>query len=134
MIFLSATLLIAIARPYKYHYMNTFDTLLLGHLTFMSKMLTDDYYDGMGTHIFIVNLMPIYALVVCLLYAKVFKQCKLKCTCCRRGERNENSHDDLVNSVLENMDRERSVTQPLLNSVSDSADMSHYPRNYESTD
>ena len=134
LIFLSATLLIAIARPYKDSYMNIFDTLLLGQLIFMSKMLTDDFYDGMGTHIFTFNLMPVFTLVVCLLYVKVFKGCKLKCTCCRRRERNENSTDDLVNSVLENMDRERSVTQPLLNSVSDSADMNHYPRNYESID
>ena len=33
LIFLSATLLVAIARPYRESYMNSFDTLLLGQLT-----------------------------------------------------------------------------------------------------
>jgi hypothetical protein len=42
LIFLSATLLIAIARPYKETYMNVFDIILLGQLTFMSKMHTGD--------------------------------------------------------------------------------------------
>ena len=141
LIFLSATLLVAIARPYKESYMNNFDTLLLGQLTFMSKMFTDDYFDGMGTQIFIGNLTPVFALVVCLLYGKVLKGYKVRCTHCRRRKRNdhENSHygSDQINSVLENMDRERNETQPLLNSVSDSTDnnnMNHSPRNYESID
>ena len=140
LIFVSATLLIAIARPYKETYMNVFDTILLGQLTFMSKMLTDDYYGRMGTQLFIANLIPAFALAVCLLYVKLFKGCKLRCTnFCRRGESTsdcETSHDnnDHVNSVLENVDRERNETQPLLNSVSDSADARHYPRNYESID
>ena len=73
LIFLSATLLIAIARPYKATCMNVFDILILGQLTFVSKMLTDDYYDGMGTHLFLVNLIPALALVICLFYIKVFK-------------------------------------------------------------
>ena len=107
----------------------------------MSKMLTDDYFDGMGTQIFIGNPIPVFALVVCLLYGKVLKGCKFKCTHCQRIKRNnhENFHNDSdqINSVLENMDRERNETQPLLNSVSDSTDnnnMNHYPRNYESID
>ena len=82
LIFLSATLLIAIAKPYKESYMNVFDSILLGQLTFMSKMHTSDYYDGMGTQIFLVNLIPAIALVVCLLYAKVIKVYKFRC--CRR--------------------------------------------------
>ena len=104
----------------------------------MSKMLTDDYFDGMDTQIFITNLVPVFALVVCLLCGKVFKGYKFRCTHCRRRKRNdhENSHDsDQINSVLENM--ERIETQPLLNSVSNSTDdnyMNHYPRNYESID
>ena len=141
LIFLSATQLIAIAMPYKESYMNVFDTILLGQLTFMSKMLTDDYFDGMGTQIFIGNLVPVFALVVSLLYGKVFKGYKFRCTHCQRRKRNdhENSHNDSdqINSVLENMDRERIETQPLLNSVSNSTDnnnMNHYPRNYESID
>jgi hypothetical protein len=142
LIFLSATLLIAIARPYKETYMNVFDILLLGQLTFMSKMLTEDYYDGMGTQLFIANLMPVFTLMFCLLYGKVFKRYKLRCTYCTRRERNNHeifhNDSDHNNSVLENMDRERNETQPLLNSVSDrdSADnnVNHYPRNYESID
>ena len=89
LIFLSATLLVAIARPYKESYMNSFDTLLLGQLTFMSKMLTDDYFDGMGTQIFIGNLIPVFALVVCLLYGKILKGYKFRCTHCRRRKRND---------------------------------------------
>ena len=77
LIFLSATLLVAIARPYKECYMNGFDILLLGQLTFMSKMLTDDYFDGMGTQIFIGNLIPVFTLVICLLYGKILKGYKV---------------------------------------------------------
>lgn len=116
MIFLSATLLIAIAKPYKESYMNVFDTILLGQLTFMSKMHTSDYYDGMGTQIFLVNLIPAIALVVCLLYAKVIKVYKFRC--CRRCVKNSQTEDDLVNSLLESNVRDRSETQPLLNSTS----------------
>ena len=118
LIFLSVTLLIAIARPYKETYMNVFDTILLGQLTFMPKMLIDNYYDGMGTQIFITNLIPAFTLAICLLYVRVFKGYKLRCTCttvtrCWRGsgERNnyESSHSnsDHANAVLDNMDRER---------------------------
>ena len=126
LIFLSATLLIAIARPYKESYMNVFDILLLGQLTFMSKMLTDDYYDGMGTHIFVLNLIPAFALVTCLLYVKVFQAYKLRCTHCRRGEKNPQVEDDLDNSILESMDRVRSEIQPLLVSTSHSAATNNY--------
>ena len=137
LIFLSATLLIAIARPYKENYMNVFDTLLLGHLTFMSKILTDNYYDGMGTHIFIINLIPVFALMICLLCVKVFKVHNLRCACCRRGrpETNENPRlvDDPDISVLESMDRVRSEIQPLLASTSDSAAATNNnSRKYES--
>ena len=134
LIFLPATLLIAIARPYKESYMNVFDILLLGQLTFMSKMLTDDYYDGMGTHIFILNLMLAVALVICLFYVKIFRVYNFRC--CRRRVRSESSQikDDLGNSVLENMEWERSENQPLLNSASGSSDMNHHSRNYESID
>ena len=131
LIFLSATLLIAIARPYKENYMNVFDTLLLGHLTFMSKILTDDYYDGMGTHIFILNLIPAVALVICFFYVKIFKVYTFKC--CRRQVRSESSQI-IGNSVLDNMDWERSENQPLLNSASGSSDLNHCSRNYESID
>ena len=126
LIFLSATLLIAIARPYKENYMNVFDTLLLGQLTFMPKILTDDYYDGMGTHIFILNLIPAVALVICFFYVKIFKVYTFNC--CRRRVRSKNSQikDDLGNSVLENMDWERNETQPLLNSISGSLDSNHH--------
>ena len=116
LIFLSATLLIAIAKPYKESYMNVFDTILLGQLTFMSKMHTSDYYDGMGTQIFLVNLIPAIALVVCLLYVKVIKVYKFRC--CRRCVKNSQTEDDLVNSLLESNVRDRSETQPLLNSTS----------------
>jgi hypothetical protein len=118
LVFLSATLLIAIARPYKETYMNVFDTLLLGQLTFMSKMHTGDYYDGMGTQIFLVNLIPAVALVVCLFYVKVYKVYKFRC--CRRGARNETSQleENLINSMLESNIRDRSETQPLLMSTS----------------
>ena len=119
LIFLSATLLIAIARSYKTTYMNVFDILILGQLTFVSKMLTDDYYDGMGTHLFLVNLIPALALVICLVYTKVFKVYDLT-RCCRRGVRSENCplEDDFVNSMLENNGREGSEIQPLLTSTS----------------
>jgi hypothetical protein len=120
LIFLSATLLIAIARPYKETYMNVFDVVLLGQLTFMSKMHTGDYYDGMGTQIFLVNLFPAIALAVCLFYVKVYKVYKFRC---RRGARNETSQseEDLVNSMLESNVRDRSETQPLLTSTSSSS-------------
>jgi hypothetical protein len=61
LLFLSATLLIAIARPYKESYMNIFDAIILGHFTFMSKIQTDDYFSGMGTHLSIVSLIPALA-------------------------------------------------------------------------
>ena len=149
LIFLSATLLIAIARPYKETYMNVFDTILLGQLTFIPKMLIDNYYDGMGTQIFITNLIPAFTLAICLLYVRVFKGYKLRCTCttvtrCWRGsgERNNykssHSNSDHANAVLDNMERERirSETQPLLSSVSDAPGnkMNYSPRNYERID
>ena len=129
LIFLSATLLIAIARPYKATYMNVFDILILGQLTFASKMLTDDYYDGMGTHLFLINLIPALALVICLFYVKVLKVYNLT-RCCRRGVRNENCplEDDFVNLMLENNGREGSETQPLLTSTSS---VKNYSTNYD---
>ena len=126
LIFLTATLLIAIARPYKENYMNIFDTLLLGHLTFLSKIQTDKYFQGLGTQLVILSLVPAFALGICLLYIKVLKEYNF--TCCRVCMKNGNSQiedtRDIVDSVIENMDREReSVTQPLLiiNHASDSA-------------
>jgi hypothetical protein len=79
LLFLSATLLIAIARPYKERYMNIFDTIILGHFTFMSKIQTDDYFRGMGTQVFIVSLIPALALGICLLYVKIYKVYKFRC-------------------------------------------------------
>ena len=130
LIFLSATLLIAIARPYKESYMNVFDTLLLGHITFMSKMHTDDYFKDMGTQLFTASLIPAFALGICILYIKVYNS-----QCCRRCTRKGNSQieEDIVNSVLENLDRERE-TQPLLTHTSDSAVSSNHSRMYESID
>ncbi len=79
LLFLSATLLIAIARPYKESYMNVFDTIILGHFTFVSKILiSDDYFRGMGTQVFIVSLIPALALGICLLYVKVYKVYKFR--------------------------------------------------------
>ena len=119
-IFLSATLLIAIARPYKETYMNVYDTLLLGQLMLMSKLHTDDYYDGMGTQLFIINLIPVIALVACLLYVKVFKVYRFRC--CRRGgmRMRDEREEDFMNSVLENNVRDGSETQPLLTSTTPS--------------
>ena len=118
-IFLSATLLIAIARPYKETHMNVYDTLLLGQLTLMSKLYTDDYYDGMGTQLFTINLIPVIALVSCLFYVKVFKVYGFRC--CRRGvHARDEREEDVTNSVLENNVRDRSETQPLLTSTTPS--------------
>ena len=135
LIFLTATLLIAIARPYKESYMNIFDTLLLGHLTFISKMYTDDYFKGMGTQLFTVSLIPAFALAICLLYIKVFKVYSFRC--CKRCSRNGSSQieDDVVNSMLENLDREREKEiQPLLTHASDSVASDNHSRMYESID
>ena len=66
LIFLSATLLIAIAKPYKESYRNVFDTLILGHFTFISKIQNDKYYKGMGTQLFIMNFIPAFALGICM--------------------------------------------------------------------
>ena len=142
LIFLSATLLIAIARPYRKSYKNVFDTLLLGHFAFISKLQTDDYVAGMGTQLFIVSLIPTFALGICLLYVKVFKVYNFGC--CRRwrpGIRRDNPHqvaieDDTVNSVLENSNRvKESVTQPLLVPTADSSVLvNNCSRKYESID
>ena len=82
LLFLSVTLLIAIARPYKESYMNVFDSIILAHFTFMSKIQTDDYFKGMVTQIFIVSLIPAFALGICLLYVKVYKIYNFRC--CRK--------------------------------------------------
>ena len=120
MIFLSATLLIAIARPYKERHMNVYDTLLLGQLTLMSKLHTDDYYEGMGTQLFTINLIPVIALVSCLLYVKVFKVYGLRR--CRRGAHvRDEREENFMNSVLENNIRDWSETQPLLTSTTSSS-------------
>ena len=119
-IFLSATLLIAIARPYKETYMNVYDTLLLGQLTLMSKLHTDDYYEGMGTQIFIINLIPVIALVACFIYVKVFKAYGFRC--CQKGAHvRDEREEDFMSSVLENNGRDGSETQPLLTSTTSSS-------------
>ena len=140
LIFLSATLLIAIARPYRERYMNVFDTLLLGHFAFVSKMQTDDYFEGMGTQLFIVSFIPAFALGICLLYVKLFKVYNFRC--CRRQDprigrdnpRQITTEDDIVNTV-ENSNRVRkSVTQPLLAPISDSTVANNHSKRYKSTD
>ena len=84
LLFLFVTLLIAIARPYKETYMNIFDTIILGHFTFMSKIQTDNYFKGMGTQLYIVCLIPAIALGICLLYVKVYKVYAVNFRCCRK--------------------------------------------------
>ena len=84
LLFLSVTLLIAIARPYKETYMNIFDTVILGHFTFISKIQNDNYFRGMGTQLSIVGLIPAFALGICLLYVKVYKMYNFWIRCCRK--------------------------------------------------
>ena len=137
LIFLSATLLIAIARPYRERYMNVFDTLLLGHFAFVSKIQTDDYFKGMGTQLSIVALIPAFALGICLLYIKIFKVYNFRC--CKRWKPRIGNlmpiEDNAVNYVLKNSDRVRvSATQPLLVPTTDSASINNHSRKYESID
>ena len=143
LIFLSATLLIAIARPYRERYMNVFDTSLLGHFVFVSKIQIDDYFKGMGTQLSIVTLIPAFALGICLLYVKIFRVYNFRC--CKRwkpriGKDNPCQNlmpieDNAVNYVLKNSDRVRvSATQPLLVPTTDSASINNHSRKYESID
>ena len=129
MIFLSATLLVAIARPYKESYMNVFDTLILGHFAFISKILNDDYFNGMGTQLFIMSLIPAFTLGICLIYVKVYKVYDIRC-CVRWPPRTMRNNpcqiaiedDDVVSSVLENSERASgNETQPLLAPTADSS-------------
>ena len=109
------------------------DTLLLGHITFMSKMHTGDYFNGMGTQLLTVSLIPAFVLGIYIQYIKVFKVYNFRC--CRRCTRKGNPQieEDIVNSVLENLDIERE-TQPLLTHASDSAVSNNHSRMYESID
>ena len=128
LLFLFASLLIAIDRPYKESYMNVFDTLLLGHFAFICKIQTDSYFKGMGTQLFIVSFVPVFALGIYLIYVKVYKVYNFRC-CRRRGPRiGQNNHmcqhttedDNIVNSVLKNPDGARgNETQPLLAPTAD---------------
>ena len=132
LLFLSATLLVAIVRPYKERYMNIFDTLILGHFTFMSKMQTDNYSKGMGTQLFILNLIPAFALGICLSYVKIYKVYNFRC-CRRWGPRargdnpwpyQSTSEDDIFDNSgtknKSNMTSSRDIeTQPLLTPTAD---------------
>ena len=132
LLFLSATLLVAIVRPYKERYMNIFDTLILGHFTFMSKMQTDNYSKGMGTQLFILNLIPAFALGICLSYVKIYKVYNFRC-CGRRGPRARGDNPWPYQSTFEddifdnsgtknksNMTSSRDIeTQPLLTPTAD---------------
>ena len=134
LIFLSVTLLIAIARPYKESYMNVFDTLLLGHITFMSKIQTDEYFNSLGTQLFIVSLIPAFALGICLLYIKVFKLHSFRsCRRCSWSDYSQIEDDhNIVNLFIEHkiMDRERErEIQPLLIHASDSPDSNDHSKN-----
>ena len=84
LLFLSVTILIALARPYKESYMNVFDTVILAHFTFISKIQTDDYFKGMVTQIFIMSLLPAFVLGIYLLYVKIYKVYNFKC--CRKWQ------------------------------------------------
>ena len=113
--------------------MNVFDTLLFGHITFISKMHTDDYFNGMGTQLFTVSLIPAFALGIYILYIKIFKVYNVRCCrrCTRKGD--PQIEEDIVNSLLENLDMERE-TQPLLTYASDSAVSNNHSKMYESID
>ena len=118
LLFLSVTLLIAIARPYKETYMNIFDTVILGHFTFISKIQNDNYFRGMGTQLSIVGLIPAFALGICLLYVKVYN---LKC--CRKMKNLRQITVEDANSVLENSNNTRSnEIQSLLAPTTDSSE------------
>lgn len=125
-IFLATTLLVAIVRPYKETYMNIFYILLLGHLTFISQLASQDYFDTAGLQLFSLNLIPVFLLLIFLFYSKIYKACNFKC--CRKKSTSEEmaKHN---NEVLENLDWERqNASQPLLTPTS----VTPSTRSYES--
>ena len=97
LIFLITTLVVAVVRPYKETYMNVFDVILLGHLTFMSQMISEDYFDGAGLQLLLLNLMPVFVLAIFLL-SKLFKTHNFKC--CRKSRtedlERQNSRQPLI--------------------------------------
>ena len=117
LIFLATTLLVAIVRPYKETYMNIFDVLLLGYLTFISQLALQDYFDTAGLQLFSLNLFPVFLLGVFLFYSKIFKACNFKC--CRKSSTLE-AMAEQNNALLENLDWERqnSSRQPLSTTTS----------------
>ena len=121
LLFLSVTLLIAIARPYKETYMNIFDIVILGHFTFISKIQNDNYFRGKGTQLFTVSLIPAIALGICLLYVKIYKAYNFKY--CRKVMNLRQITIEDANSVLENSNNTRNnEIQSLLAPATDSSE------------
>ena len=58
LIFLTVAIITAVARPYKRMYMNVFDTFVLADLTFLSHLMTKEYYRGELVHILILGNLP----------------------------------------------------------------------------
>ena len=58
LIFLTVAIITAVARPYKRMYMNVFDTFLLADITFLSHLMTRDYYRGETVQIMILANIP----------------------------------------------------------------------------
>jgi hypothetical protein len=85
-LFSSAALLIALARPYKKMYMNVLDSLLLALLAMLCHLLSisSDYSATRGIEVFTICLIPSVAFWLYLVFKLVFKLWKrLRYCSCR---------------------------------------------------
>ena len=101
--------------------MNVFDTVILGHFTFMSKIQIDNYFNGMGTQLSIVGLIPAFALGICLLYVKVYKVYAVNFRYCRkwqakfmRNNLHQNTIEDAISGQVNSNSARSNEIQSLL--------------------
>ena len=83
-IFLAATILIALVRPYKENYMNIIDTFLLADITFMSYLYSMDYFSSKAMQVMILTNIPTLLFGCFVLYKVLLKTRHRLAQCCQK--------------------------------------------------
>ena len=119
-IFLGATLLVALIRPYKQRYMNVLDILLLAHFTLVTQLLLGDYFDSQGIQLWIINLIPAFSLGL-FLFLKLCLKVRYKYYCRKNTLATENVTERNISEH-----NKQSLSQPLITPTSNIIDTRSY--------